>query len=116
MPEFSLAPLDIVMVVIYVVFIIAIGFYFARKTKSETDYFLAGRQLTWWLIGFSLLASNLSSSSLMGMASEAYSRGIAVYNYEWMAGIILVIFALFFLPFLFKNPHLHDAGISGTPF
>jgi len=103
MTEFTLAPLDIVMVAIYVVFIIAIGFYFARRTKSETDYFLAGRSLTWWLIGFSLLASNLSSSSLMGMASEAYSRGIAVYNYEWMAGIILVIFALFFLPFYLKT-------------
>ena len=91
------------MVLIYVVFIIAVGLYFAKKTKSETDYFLAGRSLTWWLIGFSLLASNLSSSSLMGMASEAYSRGIAVYNYEWMAGIILVIFALFFLPFYLKT-------------
>ena len=91
------------MVVLYVLFIIGLGFYFARRTKNETDYFLAGRSLTWWLIGFSLLASNLSSSSLIGMASEAYGSGIAVYNYEWMAGVVLIIFIVFFLPFYLKT-------------
>ncbi|MEM1095278.1 MAG: sodium:solute symporter [Bacteroidota bacterium] len=103
MPQFELHPLDLAMVVGYVIFVIALGFYFAKRTKSEADYFLAGRSLTWWLIGFSLLASNLSSSSLLGMASEAYRRGIAVYNYEWMAALILVVFAVFFLPFYLKT-------------
>ncbi|RMH61068.1 MAG: sodium transporter [Bacteroidetes bacterium] len=103
MPSFELTTLDLSMVVLYVLFIVGLGFYFARKTQDETDYFLAGRSLTWWLIGFSLLASNLSSSSLLGMAGEAYSRGIAVYNYEWMAALILIVFVLFFLPFYLKN-------------
>ncbi len=103
MPQFELTGIDLTMVGIYVIFIVALGFYFAKRTKSEEDYFLAGRSLTWWLIGFSLLASNMSSSSLIGMASEAYGRGIAVYNYEWMAVPILIIFIVFFLPFYLKT-------------
>ncbi len=103
MPQFQLATIDYVMVVLYVIFIVWLGFYFARRNKSEDDYFLAGRSLTWWLIGFSLLASNMSSSSLLGMTGEAYSRGIAVYNYEWMAAVILIFFVIFFLPFYLKT-------------
>ena len=102
MPNFELQALDLVMVAIYVVFIVALGFYFARRTKTTDDYFLAGRSLTWWLIGFSLFASNISSSSLIGMAGEGYGTGIAVYNYEWMAAVVLIIFVIFFLPFYLR--------------
>ena len=102
MPEFELAPLDLLMVGLYVVFIVGIGFYFARRTKTTDDYFLAGRTLTWWLIGFSLFASNVSSSTLVGLSSAAFSSGIAVYNYEWMAALVLIVFIIFFLPFYLK--------------
>jgi len=102
MPTFELTALDISMVLAYVVVIIGIGFYFSQDQESTGDYFLAGRSLTWGIIGFSLFASNMSTSSLVGMAGEAYAYGIAVYNYEWMAALVLIIFATFFLPFYLR--------------
>ena len=103
MPEFELTTLDLIMVAFYVVFIVALGFYFAKRTETTDDYFLAGRTLTWWLIGFSLFASNVSSSTLVGLSSAAYGSGISVYNYEWMAALVLVLFAFFFLPFYLRS-------------
>jgi SSS family solute:Na+ symporter len=91
------------MVVLYVLFIVGLGFYFAKRTKTTDDYFLAGRALTWWLIGFSLFASNVSSSTLVGLSSAAFSSGISVYNYEWMAALVLIVFLVFFLPFYLKT-------------
>jgi SSS family solute:Na+ symporter len=103
MPEFQLAVPDLVMVLLYVIFIVGLGFYFARRTKTTDDYFLAGRSLTWWLIGFSLFASNVSSTTLVGLSSSAFGSGISVYNYEWMAAFVLVVFLVFFLPFYLKT-------------
>ncbi len=103
MPDFSLTTIDLVTIVIYIIAIMGIGIWVSRKTETSDDYFLAGRSLTWFFIGSSLLASNISSSSLIGMAGSAYKSGISVYNYEWMAGIVLVIFAIFFIPFYLKT-------------
>ena len=104
MPDFTLTTLDISAVVIYALVIFGIGLYFSRRTEDGEDYFLAGRSLSWGLIGISLLASNLSSSSMIGMAGEAYGGiGLAVFNYEWMAAMVLVVFVLFFLPFYIKT-------------
>lgn len=103
MPQSQLAAPDLLMVLVYLVFIVALGFYFAKRTKTTDDYFLAGRSLTWWLIGFSLFASNVSSSSLVGLSSAAFSSGISVYNYEWMATLVLIVFLVFFLPFYLKT-------------
>ncbi len=103
MPEFQLHIADLAMVFLYVVFIVWMGFYVARRTETTDDYFLAGRSLTWWLIGFSLFASNVSSSTLIGLSSSAFSSGISVYNYEWMAAFVLVFFLVFFLPFYLKT-------------
>ena len=99
MPDFALTTLDITVVALYALVIFGIGLYFSRRTEDGEDYFLAGRSLTWGLIGISLLASNIGSQSLIGMAGEAYGGiGLAVYNYEWMAALVLVVFVLFFLP------------------
>lgn len=104
MPSFTLTPLDISAVILYALVIFGIGLYFSRRTDDGEDYFLAGRSLSWGLIGISLLASNLSSSSMIGMAGEAYGGiGLAVYNYEWMAALVLVVFVLFFLPFYLRS-------------
>jgi len=81
----------------------ALGFYFGNKHEDAEDYFLAGRNLTWPIIGFSLFASNMSSNSLVGLAGAGYADGFMVYSYEWMAVLILIIFAVFFLPFYLKN-------------
>jgi len=103
MPQFHLAAPDLVIVALYVAFIVALGFYFSRHTETTEDYFLAGRSLTWWLIGFSLFASNVSSSTLVGLSSAAFGSGISVYNYEWMASFVLIVFLVFFLPFYLKT-------------
>jgi len=103
MPQFQLAAPDLVMVLVYVVFIVGLGFHFAKRTETTDDYFLAGRSLTWWLIGFSLFASNVSSTTLVGLSSSAFGSGISVYNYEWMAALVLIVFLVFFLPFYLKT-------------
>jgi len=103
MPQFRLEAPDLLMVAVYVVFIVGLGLYFAKRMETTDDYFLAGRSLTWWLIGFSLFASNVSSSTLVGLSSAAYSSGVSVYNYEWMAALVLIVFLVFFLPFYLKT-------------
>ncbi len=103
MPEFSLHSIDLTVVALYAVFVVYLGFHFAKKHETAEDYFLAGRSMTWPLIGFSLFASNISSTTLVGLAGEAYSTGISVFNYEWMAAIVLVFFAIFVLPFYLRS-------------
>jgi SSS family solute:Na+ symporter len=78
--------------------VVVIGVVTARRTRSGDDLFLAGRKLTWVPIGLSLFASNISSTTLIGLAGAAYAWGIAVANYEWMAAPILVLMALVFVP------------------
>ncbi len=101
--EFNLAFLDLSIIAVYLVAIVLLGFYFGKKHEDAEDYFLAGRNLTWPIIGFSLFASNMSSNSLVGLAGAGYKDGFSVYSYEWMAVLILILFAVFFLPFYLKN-------------
>ncbi len=101
--NFNLANLDLGIIVFYLIAVILLGFYFGNKHKNAEDYFLAGRNLTWPIIGFSLFASNMSSNSLVGLAGAGYNGGFSVYSYEWMAVLVLIIFAVFFLPFYLKN-------------
>ena len=103
MPQFELHAADLLLIVLYAAAIVGYGVYVARQEDDTEDYFLAGRSLTWWLVGFSLFASNVSSSTLVGLSSAAYSSGIAVYNYEWMAVVVLIVFIVFFLPFYLKS-------------
>jgi solute:Na+ symporter, SSS family len=77
--------LDLAVIGAYFLIVFAIGAYLARRTHSADDLFLAGRRLGWLPIGFSLFASNISSTTLIGLMGAAYTRGIAVANYEWMA-------------------------------
>lgn len=98
MPAFRLAPADVFVMAGYLVGILALGLWAARRPSDEEDYFLAGRSLTWPLIGASLFASNISSSSFIGLTGDAYRSGISVYNYEWFAVVALVLFVVVFLP------------------
>jgi len=95
--------IDYLIIAIYFGFVIGLGIYFSTKQKTEADYFLAGRSLLWPIIGFSLFASNMSSISLVGLAESGFKSGFSVFSYEWMASIVLIIFAVFFLPFYLKN-------------
>lgn len=100
---FTLELIDIFILIAYLGFILWRGFSYAKTHENAVDYFLAGRSLVWWLVGLSLFASNMSSSSLIGLAGSGYETGISVYSYEWMAAIVLIIFAVFFLPFYLKS-------------
>lgn len=94
---------DLVIIGGYFVFVIWLGIYFKKNQASQEDYFLAGRRLLWPVIGLSLFASNMSSISLIGLAESGFKEGFAVYSYEWMASLVLIIFAIFFLPYFLKS-------------
>ncbi|MEO0744169.1 MAG: sodium:solute symporter [Pseudomonadota bacterium] len=97
--KFDLHWLDYAIVVVYFIGVIAHGIYISRKSKGGSDdYFLAGRSLPWYLIGFSLFASNMSGSSFVGLMGGAYSNGVVIFNYEWTAALVLILFAIFVLP------------------
>jgi len=101
--DFKLHTIDISIILIYLIGVIMLGFYFSKKHENAEDYFLAGRNLTWPIIGFSLFASNMSSNSLVGLAGSGFKDGFSVFSYEWMAVLVLIIFAVFFLPFYLQN-------------
>ncbi|MGN0835376.1 MAG: transporter [Candidatus Spyradosoma sp.] len=104
--------LDAVLFCLAVVGVIGLGIYKARPKKVEgeskkdtsaADYFLAGRGLSWWLVGFSLIAANISTEQFVGMSGQAADwLGLAIAGYEWLAAIVLVIVAFFFLPKLLR--------------
>jgi SSS family solute:Na+ symporter len=103
MPDFKISIIDWIIILCYFAFIIWRGIGYAKKHANAEDYFLAGRSLTWPIIGLSLYASNISSSSLIGMAASGYETGFSVFSYEWMAAVVLIIFAIFFLPFYLRS-------------
>ncbi len=104
--------LDVVLFCVAVVGVIGLGIYKARPKKVEgeekkdtsaADYFLAGRGLSWWLVGFSLIAANISTEQFVGMSGQAADwLGLAIAGYEWLAAITLVVVAFFFLPKLLR--------------
>lgn len=94
----SLSTIDYAVIAAYFAVVLCIGLQMARRTHSGEDLFLAGRRLGWIPVGLSLFASNISSTTLVGLSGAAYVWGIAVANYEWMAAFILVFFALFMIP------------------
>lgn len=99
----AITALDLVVLAAYFLVVIAIGVVVARNTKSGEDLFLAGRSLGWAAIGVSLFASNISSTTLIGLTGAAYSAGIAVSAYEWLAGVPLLFLAFIFAPLYFRS-------------
>ena len=90
--------LDTTLFVVFIALVIGISLYASRKEDNSEDYFLAGRRLTWWLIGISLIASNISSEHFVGMSGQGFSLGLAIASYEWMAALALVVVGLVLLP------------------
>jgi len=101
----ELSGLDIGIIVVFFVCVVSIGLFKSRKEKTSEDYFLAGRGLKWWLIGFSLIAANISAEQFVGMSGQAAMKsiGLAVASYEWIAAITLIVVAFFFLPKFLKS-------------
>ncbi len=96
--DFSI--LDLSTFIGFILLVIGVSLYAGRKEETSEDYFLAGRGLTWWMIGLSLIASNISTEHFVGMAGQGYMAdiGLAIASYEWIAALSLIIVALFLLP------------------
>mgnify|MGYP001336685649 CR=1 FL=1 len=103
----TLATNDYIVFFLYFIIIVGYGFWiYNRKKKAESnsnDYFLAEGSLTWWAIGASLIASNISAEQFIGMSGSGFKMGLAIATYEWMAAATLVIVAVFFMPVYLKN-------------
>jgi SSS family solute:Na+ symporter len=96
--------IDLLVLVGFVVCVVAVGLLKSRKEKTSEDYFLAGRGLMWPLVGFSLIAANISTEQFVGMSGKAADwLGMAIASYEWMAAITLVVVAFVFLPKFLKS-------------
>src|SRR5277367_4170753 len=100
-------PIDIAIFVIYFFIVAGYGYYIYRKKKKAVsgshDFFLAEGSLTWWAIGASLIASNISAEQFIGASGQGFTVGIAVAAYEWLAAIALIIVAVWFIPIYLKN-------------
>src|ERR1041384_3186272 len=98
---------DYIVFFIYFVLISAYGYYVYHKKKAKVtdskDFFLAEGSLTWWAIGASLIASNISAEHFIGMSGSGFALGLAISSYEWMAAATLIVVAVFFMPIYLKN-------------
>jgi len=98
---------DYIVFFIYFILMTAYGLYIYKKKKakqtSSKDFFLAEGSLTWWAIGASLIASNISAEHFIGMSGSGYALGLAISTYEWMAAATLIIVAVFIIPLYLKN-------------
>lgn len=103
----SLVLTDYVVFIFYFLIVTVYGYtIYNRRKKNEHDakaFFLAEGTLTWWAIGASLIASNISAEQFIGMSGEGFFLGIAVAAYEWIAAIALIIVAVWFIPVYLKN-------------
>src|ERR1700709_609120 len=103
----KLALIDYIIFIIYFIIVSTYGVWiYNRKKKATTDtkdFFLAEGSLTWWAIGASLIASNISAEKFIGMSGNGFKLGLAISTYEWMAAATLIIVAVFLLPVYLKN-------------
>lgn len=98
---------DYLVFVLYFIIIASYGLWIYRRKKTvntnTTDFFLAEGQLTWWAIGASLIASNISAEQFIGMSGNGFRLGLAISAYEWLAAVSLVVVGVFFMPVYLKN-------------
>jgi solute:Na+ symporter, SSS family len=103
----SLVTADYLVFVFYFLLVASYGIWiYKRKKKAVTDtkdFFLAEGSLTWWAIGASLIASNISAEQFIGMSGAGFSLGIAIAAYEWIAAVALIVIAIWFMPIYLKN-------------
>ena len=114
---------DYIVFLVYFIIVASYGYWiYNRKKKVLTDskdFFLAEGSLTWWAIGASLIASNISAEQMIGMSGSGFKMGLAISTYEWMAAITLIIVATFFIPVYLKNkiytmPQFLNQRYNGT--
>ena len=119
----ALSTADYIVFLFYFVLIVGYGFWIYNRKKKEStssnDYFLAEGSLTWWAIGASLIASNISAEQFIGMSGSGFKMGLAIAAYEWMAAVSLIVVAVFFIPVYLKNkiftmPQFLNRRYNGT--
>jgi SSS family solute:Na+ symporter len=95
-------PIDMLILVFYLILLVGLGLFLSRnkdgKEKTANDYFLAGNTLTWWAVGASLIAANISAEQFIGMSGTGFADGIAIAAYEVMAAVTLIVIGKFLLP------------------
>ena len=98
---------DYIVFFIYFITVSAYGYWIYRRKRAKKidskDFFLAEGSLTWWAIGASLIASNISAEHFIGMSGSGFAIGLAISSYEWMAAGTLIIVAIFIIPMYLKN-------------
>lgn len=103
----SFQTIDYAILVAYIVIIVGVGLWVSRRKKGEerdaADYFIASKSLSWWVIGASLIASNISAEQFIAMSGSGYALGMGIASYEFMAAATLIIVAIFFLPIFLKS-------------
>lgn len=103
-------PIDLAIIVAYLVLIVAVGLTISRRVHSARDFFLAGRSLTWWVIGLSIIGTNVSANGYVGASGGAYKVGIAQANFEWIGAIpAMIVASLIFIPLYWR------AGVYSIP-
>ena len=106
---------DYIVFFIYFIAVAGYGYYVYHKKKSATtsskDFFLAEGSLTWWAIGASLIASNISAEHFIGMSGSGFAMGLAISTYEWMAAATLILVAVFYHSSLFEKQYIYNAAI-----
>ncbi|NLV51925.1 MAG: sodium/solute symporter [Bacteroidales bacterium] len=99
----GLESLDYIIILTYIVLLLGLGFLLGMRDKHKTstnDYFLAGNSLTWWAVGASLIAANISAEQIIGMSGTGYAHGIAISAYELMAAVTIVVICRWLLPIM----------------
>src|SRR6187401_1636835 len=98
---------DYIVFLIYFVVVLGYGWWVYHQKKAKQmdskDFFLAEGSLTWWAIGASLIASNISAEQMIGMSGNGFKMGLAISTYEWMAAATLMVVAIFFIPVYLRN-------------
>ncbi len=95
---------DLTIIVAYLVVLVAMGLSIGRRVHDAHDFFLARRSLTWWVIGLSIIGTNVSASGYLGAAGGAYNVGIAQANFEWVGAIpAMIVASLIFIPLYWRS-------------
>ena len=102
METFNVSFIDLTIVLLYLFFIVLWGLKNGKSSDSQS-YFLAGRTMPWWVVGLSLFAASISSTTLIGQSGDSYHTGLAVFNYNLTGIIVMVLFAVFLLPLYIKS-------------
>src|SRR6201989_2106970 len=98
----KLAPVDVLILVLYFALVVFIGFYAKGRSNTSEDFFLAGREMTAWIAGLSFVSANLGSLELMGWAGHAYQHGILAAHWYWIGAIPAMLFlGIVMMPFYY---------------